>query len=139
MVNNRFATVYPAMMTQDAKTAIFLGALFGAAGVILGAFGAHALKARLGPEELGWWQTAVQYQFWHAVALAAVGAAALPGTRAVAILMTLGVVVFSGSLYVMALGGPRWLGMVTPLGGLMLIVGWLALAWATLKAGTTES
>lgn len=116
-------------MTGDAKLAILLGALLGAIGVTLGAFGAHGLKSVLDAEKLGWWQTGVQYQLWHAVVLVAIGAAALPGTRPVAILMALGVLVFSGSLYVMALTGMRWLGMVTPLGGLALIAGWLLLAW----------
>lgn len=113
----------------DARLALLLGALLGAIGVTLGAFGAHGLKSVLDAEKLGWWQTGVQYQLWHAVALVAIGAAALPGTRPVAILMAVGVLVFSGSLYVMALTGARWLGMVTPLGGLALIAGWLLLAW----------
>lgn len=121
-------------MTQEAKTALLLGVMLGALGVALGAFGAHGLKARLDPEALAWWHTGVQYHLWHAIALVAIGAAALPGTRAVAILMALGVLLFSGSLYVMALTGMRWLGMVTPLGGLALIAGWLWLGWRVLKA-----
>ena len=125
-------------MTQEAKTALLLGAMLGALGVALGAFGAHGLKARLDPEALAWWHTGVQYHLWHAIALVAVGAAALPGTRTVAILMALGVLLFSGSLYVMALTGMRWLGMVTPLGGLALIAGWLWLGWRVLKAHTSS-
>ena len=125
-------------MTQEAKTALLIGAMLGALGVALGAFGAHGLKARLDPEALTWWNTGVQYHLWHAIALVAVGAAALPGTRTVAILMALGVLLFSGSLYVMALTGTRWLGMVTPLGGLALIAGWLWLGWRVLKAHTSS-
>jgi len=105
------------------------GAVLGLLGVILGAFGAHALKETLVARE-SWqtWQTAVQYQFVHALGLLAV--AALAGTRggslpvAVLVLWALGVVLFSGSLYWLALGGPGWLGPVTPLGGLCLIAGW---------------
>lgn len=120
-------------MTGDAKLALLLGALLAALGVTLGAFGAHGLKAVLDAEKLGWWHTGVQYQMWHAIGLVAIGAAALPGTRGVAILLALGVLLFSGSLYVMALTGMRWLGMVTPLGGLAMIGGWLWFAWKLLK------
>lgn len=120
-------------MTGDAKLALLLGALLAALGVTLGAFGAHGLKTMLDAERLGWWNTGVQYHLWHAIGLVAIGAAALPGTRGVAILLALGVLFFSGSLYVMALTGTRWLGMVTPLGGLLMIAGWLLLAWKVLK------
>jgi uncharacterized membrane protein YgdD (TMEM256/DUF423 family) len=121
-------------MTADPRLALLLGALLAALGVTLGAFGAHGLKAVLDPERLGWWNTAVQYQLWHAVGLVAIGAAALPGTRGVAVLLGVGVLLFSGSLYVMALTGQRWLGMVTPLGGLAMIAGWLLLAWRVWRA-----
>lgn len=120
-------------MTGDAKLALLLGALLAALGVTLGAFGAHGLKAVLDAEKLGWWHIGVQYQMWHAIGLVAIGAAALPGTRGVAILLALGVLLFSGSLYVMALTNLRWLGMVTPLGGLAMIGGWLWFAWKLLK------
>lgn len=116
-------------MTADARTALLLGALLAALGVTLGAFGAHGLKSVLDAERLGWWNTGVQYHLWHAIGLVAIGAAALPGTRGATILLAIGVLVFSGSLYVMALTGMRWLGMVTPLGGLALIGGWLWLGW----------
>jgi uncharacterized membrane protein YgdD (TMEM256/DUF423 family) len=105
------------------------GALLAAIGVALGAFGAHALKARLGPVELGWWQTAVQYQMWHAVGLVALGAIAGARMRLPALLLIAGTLVFSGSLYAMALTGARWLGAVAPLGGAALIAGWLLAAW----------
>lgn len=123
-------------MTDDARLALLLGALLAALGVALGAFGAHGLKAVLDAERLGWWHTGVQYHLWHAIGLVAIGAAALPGTRGAAILLAIGVIVFSGSLYLMALTGLRWLGMVTPLGGLALIGGWLWLAW---RIVTTDS
>ena len=105
------------------------GALLAGLGVALGAFGAHGLRATLEPQALGWWQTAVDYQMWHALALVAL--ATLRGIRTglPALLIGSGTLVFSGSLYLMALGGARWLGMVTPLGGLLMIAGWVLLAW----------
>ena len=106
-----------------------LGAVLAAIGVALGAFGAHALKARLGPVELGWWQTAVQYHMWHAIGLVALGAIGGARMRLPALLLVAGTLIFSGSLYAMALTGARWLGAVTPLGGAALIAGWLLAAW----------
>lgn len=106
-----------------------LAALFGALGVMLGAFGAHALKARLEPAQLDVWSTAVEYHLIHAVALLAVALFGAATDRAVswpAAGFTAGILLFSGSLYGLALGGPRWLGPVTPLGGLCFIAGWLA-------------
>jgi uncharacterized membrane protein YgdD (TMEM256/DUF423 family) len=100
--------------------------------VVLGAFGAHALRARLGAEALSVWQTAVQYHFWHALALLAVALAGSgPWFKTAAWLLIAGVLLFSGSLYALAFGLP--LGMVTPLGGLALILGWLAFAVAALR------
>lgn len=121
---------HPAVLT--------LAALAGALAVMLGAFGAHALKARLAPDMLAIYQTAVQYQFWHVLALALIGVLALhlPGSAAFAagrLAMLVGIAVFSGSLYVLALTGIRALGMVTPFGGLAFIAGWLALARAVWK------
>lgn len=127
-------------MPPTAKLFLVLGALAGAAGVALGAFGAHALKARLAPDQLAVWQTAVQYHFWHALALVAIGiviAVALPGSttlRWAGWLMVAGLVLFSGSLYVLVLSGARWLGAVTPLGGTAWIVAWLLLAWAVARS-----
>ena len=127
-------------MPATAKLFILLGALAGAAGVALGAFGAHALKARLTPDQLAVWQTAVQYHFWHALALVAIGivaAVALPGSttlRWAGWLMVAGLVLFSGSLYVLVLSGARWLGAVTPFGGTAWIAAWLLLAWAVLRS-----
>ena len=109
--------------------------MLGAAAVVLGAFGAHALKERLGTDALQLWQTAVQYHFWHVLALLAVALAGSgPWFKTAGWLLIAGVLLFSGSLYALALGAPRALGMVTPLGGLALILGWLALAVAALRA-----
>ena len=107
---------------------IILGAILAGIAVALGAFGAHALKARLGVEALGWWGTAVQYQMWHALAVLAIGLSGIARLRLSAMLFAGGAIVFSGSLYAMSLGAPRWLGAVTPLGGGLLIAGWMVLA-----------
>jgi len=115
---------------------LLAGALLAATGVMLGAFGTHGLKDHLGPDELGWWQTAVQYQLWHAVGLVAIGGLRVDGRGWPAALLTAGTLIFSGTLYVMALTGQRWLGAVTPLGGTLLILGWLLLAW---RAGRLRS
>ena len=104
------------------------GAVLAGLAVALGAFGAHALQSRIGTEALGWWHTAVEYQMWHALAVLALGLSGLRWTRLPAWLFAAGSVVFSGTLYAMALGAPRWLGAVTPLGGLAMIAGWAVLA-----------
>lgn len=111
---------------------LLISALLGATGVGFGAFGAHALRERLGAS-LSTWETGVHYHLLHAVAVLAIAvlirsAGAVALLRAAGWSMALGVVLFSGSLYLMALGGPRWLGPVTPLGGLGFIVGWVLLA-----------
>lgn len=104
------------------------GALLTAVGIALGAFGAHGLERVLEPRALGWWQTGVQYQLWNALGLLALGA--LPGRPGLAAaLIGAGTLVFSGSLYAMALTDARWLGMVTPVGGALMIAGWLLAAW----------
>jgi uncharacterized membrane protein YgdD (TMEM256/DUF423 family) len=105
------------------------GALLAAAAVMLGAFGAHALRASLDEQALGWWQTAVQYQMWHALALVALAALPLQRPGVPALLLGLGAAIFAATLYLMALTGLRWLGAVTPVGGAMMIAGWLLLAW----------
>ena len=115
-------------MSRDEKLPLLIGALLAALGILFGAFGAHGLRAVLTPEALGWWQTGVQYQMWQALGLVAIGAARLPGTRFSVWLLALGTLVFSGSLYVLALTGMRWLGMVTPVGGVLMIAGWVCFA-----------
>lgn len=110
------------------------GAVLAAIGIGLGAFGAHGLRDHLGEAALGWWQTAVQYQMWNAVGLVALAGLARPMGIS-AILIGGGVLVFSGSLYAMALSDARWLGMVTPVGGALMIIGWLLAAWRLTGAG----
>jgi uncharacterized membrane protein YgdD (TMEM256/DUF423 family) len=105
-------------------------ALFGATAVIAGAFGAHGLESRLGPEQLRAWNTAAHYQLMHSIALLALGLFGSASGRSVllpAALFSLGMLLFSGSIYLLVLAEQRWLGPVTPLGGLCLIVGWLSL------------
>ncbi len=109
-----------------------LGAVYGALGVMLGAFGAHALQGTLGETAMRLWHTAVEYQLWHALALL-VAALALPASRAQRVSVwafAVGGALFSGSLYALALGAPRFVGAITPFGGAALIVGWLAAATA---------
>jgi uncharacterized membrane protein YgdD (TMEM256/DUF423 family) len=117
-----------------ARILLGAGALLAALAVIMGAFGAHALKERLGVELGAVYRTAVDYHFYHALGLLAVGLAAqrLPGVRALrwsGALLGAGIALFSGSLYLLSLGGSGWLGAVTPFGGLSFIGGWLLLAW----------
>lgn len=110
-----------------------LGSLAAFLAVGLGAFGAHALKQRLTPDLLAIFEVGVRYQVYHALALLAVAWAASrwPGAwvHAAGWLFLAGIVVFSGSLYVLSLTGMRWLGAITPLGGLAFLTGWLCLAW----------
>lgn len=106
--------------------------------VALGAFGAHALKERLSAGDLEIWKTGVLYQLIHALALLAIAASwhMLEGPRsdwAVRLIMA-GMTVFSFSLYLLVLTGPRWLGAITPIGGVMMIVGWLLFATATFNS-----
>lgn len=113
---------------------MFVGALMGFVGVGLGAFGAHALRGRLSPEMLAIFETAVRYQMYHAIALLAVAAmmSRIDG-RSVVIAgwsFIAGILIFSGSLYALALTGVTMLGAITPLGGLALLAGWVALAIA---------
>ncbi len=125
-----------------ARRALVIGATLGLLGVAAGAFGAHALRESVSARDLEIWRTGAHYQQLHAVLLVAVGLAARSSTRALAIavtLLTVGVLVFSGTLYAMVLGGPRILGAVTPLGGLCLMAGWLALAAHARAAGARSS
>ncbi|HEX6833917.1 MAG TPA: DUF423 domain-containing protein [Rudaea sp.] len=103
-------------------------AVLGFAAVALGAFGAHALRDHLDAASQQLWHTAVEYQFWHALALLMLAGFA-PRTRIwriAAVAFTLGCVLFCGSLYALALGAPRFIGVITPFGGLALLAGWLA-------------
>ena len=116
------------------RTFFVAGALSGLVSVAAGAFGAHALRARLPPELLAVFETAARYQMYHALALLAVAWAAgrWPGPLVTWAggLFIAGTLLFSGSLYALALTGARWLGAVTPLGGVCFLAGWLCLALA---------
>jgi uncharacterized membrane protein YgdD (TMEM256/DUF423 family) len=116
---------------------IFLGALLGAVSVIAGAFGAHALAARLGPRELQLWETASRYLMYGGLGTILLGLLAAQGARrgidAAGWCLLAGSLLFSGTVFGLALGGPRWLGAITPLGGTLLIAGFLIFAWSALK------
>ncbi|MSR06970.1 MAG: DUF423 domain-containing protein [Gemmatimonadetes bacterium] len=120
-------------MTADRLFGV-AGAVSGFIAVAAGAFGAHALRSRLPTDQLAVFETGVRYQAYHALALFAVAWAASRGTGPQAAwagwLFVVGTVVFSGSLYVLALSGTRWWGAVTPLGGVSFLAGWACLAWA---------
>lgn len=116
------------------QTALMPGLCLGLAGasaVALGAFGAHALRDVFDARSAELWHTAVSYHFWHALALG-LAMFALPGRarRVSAVAFGVGIVLFSGSLYALALGAPRWFGAITPLGGVAFIAGWIALGFA---------
>ena len=105
--------------------------ILGAIAIALGAFGAHGLKDRLAliSDAAGWWQTATFYLLTHAVAIGAIaGRSIWPAS-----LWAIGSVIFAGTLYAMALGAPSWFGAITPIGGSLLIAGWLLLAWSARK------
>jgi len=114
-----------------------LGSAFAGLAVVLGAFGAHALRASLSPEDLATFEIGVRYQMYHALGLLAVAWAMtrwetdtlqVAGWAFVA-----GILVFSGSLYLLVLSGNRWLGAITPIGGVAFIVGWALLGWAAMR------
>jgi uncharacterized membrane protein YgdD (TMEM256/DUF423 family) len=108
-----------------------LAGIWGALAVGLGAYGAHGLTAA--PERMEWWRTAVLYHLVHAVMIAVASRVDRRPAHVAGVLFALGSLLFSGTLYAMTLGAPRLLGAVTPLGGLSLILGWIALALAALK------
>lgn len=121
---------------MNARRALILAGIFGVLAVLLGAFGAHALSGRLSPRALQVWHVAVEYQFYHALAL--MGAALwlrfapAPGLAAACWAFAVGTVLFCTSLYLLALGAPRVIGVITPIGGLAWVAAWLLLiraAW----------
>jgi len=123
-------------MNATSRLIILAAGLLGFTGVALGAFGAHALKETLTTRgSVSTWQTAVLYHLIHAVALLALAAVGGGWTNArwIGLFWCLGVVLFSGSLYWLSLGGPKFLGPVTPLGGLAFLAGWLLVAWTALQ------
>jgi uncharacterized membrane protein YgdD (TMEM256/DUF423 family) len=115
-----------------------LGSLFAFLAVALGAFGAHGLQSRFAPGMADVYETGVRYQFYHALALLAVAYAISRWSAGLTLLagwlFLAGIILFSGSLYVLSLSGIRWLGAVTPLGGLAFLGGWLVLLWTVLRA-----
>ena len=114
-----------------------LGGLLVALATVSGAFGAHALQTRLSPERLDIYETAVRYHFFHALGLLAIGLAArtidTPALRWSAVLVVAGIVLFSGSIYALSFSAPRFIGIVTPIGGVALIAGWIVFAVAVLR------
>ena len=127
------------LITQ-ARWVIQVGSVLGLLGVGIGAFGAHGLRARLeAAGRMDTFETAVRYQFYHALALILVGIltqllannpAALKSLNWSAYSFVAGVLIFSGSLYILCLSGITWLGAITPLGGLFMLAGWALLFWA---------
>jgi len=120
----------------SARGWIAAGAVSAALGVALGAFGAHGLRDRVGPAELEIWKTGVHYQLLHAVALVLLGLFLQRSERRASFAgwaFLLGSAIFAGTLYGLTLGAPRWLGAVTPIGGVLMIAGWLAFARAALR------
>lgn len=120
------------------KTFLVLGAVLAGLGVGLGAFGAHGLRAVLSAEDLATFEIGVRYQMYHALGLLVVAwlSAQAPSATATAAgwAFVTGIVVFSGSLYLLVLSGQRWLGAVTPIGGVAFLLGWALLAWAAARA-----
>ena len=126
------------VMTPTAKLFVTLGAIAAGLAVALGAFGAHALRAKLAPDLLAVYRTGVEYHFYHALGLALVGLVAmhLPESGPLKVggwLMLAGIALFSGSLYLLAVTGTRAFGAITPIGGVAFILAWALVAWAVLR------
>ena len=120
-------------MSLKNKKSATLAAVYGTLAVALGAFGAHALEPRLAKHGMVVaWRTAVDYQMWHSLVLLILIFSGLSSTpaRAAIVCYFVGIPLFSGSIYCLALSGPGWLGPITPLGGALLIIGWLLLTIA---------
>jgi len=120
------------------RTFATLGSIFAALAVVLGAFGAHALRATLSASDLATFEIGVRYQMYHAVGLFVVAWATTQWSAATVTwagwAFVVGILVFSGSLYVLVLSGQRWLGAITPIGGVAFILGWALLAWTVARA-----
>lgn len=119
------------------QTILISGAVFMALGVLLGAFGAHALKNILSPEMLAVYKTGVEYQFYHALGLLLIGLIGFQVKskylRWSGLFITIGIILFSGSLYVLSISGIKTIGAITPVGGLSFVAGWTCLAIGILK------
>ena len=125
-------------MTTGARLFLAAGGIAALLAVALGAFGAHALKTRVPPEMLAVWHTGVEYHLFHALGLLAVGIVAMqlpesPLLKYSGWLMLAGIVLFCGSLYALALSGERWLGAVTPVGGIAFLAAWTLFIAAVVK------
>jgi uncharacterized membrane protein YgdD (TMEM256/DUF423 family) len=124
---------------MSSRVALLIAALALFVAVAAGAFGAHTLAKQVGPERIAVWQTAVQYNAWHGLALFGVGllmriSPDLRGLAAAAWCFVAGIAMFSGSLYLLAATGMTGLGFVTPVGGIAFLAGWAALGWAVVRA-----
>jgi uncharacterized membrane protein YgdD (TMEM256/DUF423 family) len=108
---------------------LIIGSILAALAIALGAFGSHGLRQILDPVQLEWWHTAVQYQMWHALGLIGLGASRMERLTLPVTLLTMGTLIFSGTLFLLALTGLHWLGMITPIGGVLMMAGWMSLAW----------
>lgn len=122
----------------SAQLFIGMASISGFLAVILGAFGAHGLKNRLTPDLMDIWHTAVQYHFWHTLALLGIGILLNQGLPPKWLtlsgwLFTAGIVIFSGSLYILCLSGVRWLGAITPIGGTLWLAAWACLCYSAAK------
>ncbi|SNT71348.1 DUF423 domain-containing protein [Psychrobacter sp. LV10R520-6] len=118
---------------------IAIAAINLAIAVALGAFGAHGLKNMVSTQQLDWWHTATLYLLVHALGLLMVGILIRLNyaTQTTAWLLQIGVIIFAGSLYAMTLGAPRWFGAITPIGGVIMIAGWLWLAVTAFRIGNS--
>ena len=127
-----------------AQLFIAMASISGLLAVALGAFGAHGLKNRLTPDLMDVWHTAVQYHFWHTLALLGIGVLLAQGVLSQTtpskwlvisgFLFTAGIVIFSGSLYILCLSGMRWLGAITPIGGTLWLMAWACLCYSAFKS-----
>lgn len=125
-------------MSPQIKLFLVIGSLFLAFAVAFGAFGAHALRQQVPEQSIATWQTGVLYQFMHGFGLLIIGVLLLrfpelTGLKVAGVLFIIGILFFSGSLYGLVLANWRWLGPITPLGGLCFIAGWVSMAWSLFR------
>ncbi len=120
------------------KSWIILGAILAALAVVFGAFGAHALKNKVSPDDLIIFETGVKYHMYHALGLILIGLVGFHYNAEIiqlpAVLISVGILIFSGSLYLLVFSGLRWMGAITPIGGIFLVAGWSLLVFQLLKS-----
>lgn len=120
-----------------ARIWLTLGAMYGFLAVVMGALGAHAMQGVLSSQLMDFWRTAVRFEFYHALALLALGLFTMiqpgPGQTLSGISFSLGIFFFSGSLYIRCLAGVPAIAVITPIGGTLLLLGWLALVWSSVR------